>query len=777
YVADTYLTGAVLEFPAGCHNCTPVDLGGNNSDYQVFRQPTAVALDGAGNIYVADFGDAAVKAMPPGCASSSCVTTLGGGFNQPYGVAVDGSGNVYVADSGNNTVKEIPPGCVSSNCVATLGGSFSEVTAVVVDGSGNVYVGDDGAVKEMPPGCSSVSCVTTVGSGFFTGTPLAVDGTGNLYASDGTVVKELPSGCASSNCVITLAGGSTKFYILTGLAVDGSGNVYVEDFYANRIYEWNLATVPSLSFADAKVGLQSGDSPQTVTLRNIGNAPLMFPAPGSGENPGVSPNFALDASTTCPEVTSSPSAGMLAAGASCNLAVDFIPTTSGPLTGPAVLTDNNLNVTDATQSMGLTGTGLATIITPTVTVTPYSSSVLTDEAASVQAVVSTGSGNPTPTGSVTLTSGSYTSAATTLTGGSANIYVPAGSLAAGNDTLTVTYTPDSTSSSTYTTATGTAPLTVTQAIGPCQLVGVNPNPNPESFNAPHDFNGDCKSDVLWRNSATGEVEIWFMNGTTFAGSASLGHVSSAWVIQDVDDFNADGYADILWRNTTTGEVYLWFMNGAMSVGGGSLGSVSSDWRIAGVGDFNGDGSADILWQNNSGELYLWLMNGTTIAGGGIVGNASSGWNVAGIGDFNGDGKADILWRNSTTGEVYLWFMNGSTMTGTLSPGSPTPDWVITAVGDFDLNGMSDILWRNTTTGQVYVWYTYDQGSEVEGGSLDYGLNYVSSDWVIQSVGNYDGGAGGILWRNRTTGEVNIWLDNENASGSPGTPNNTWQIAP
>ena len=37
--------------------------------------------------------------MPVGCASSSCVTTLGGGFNQPYGVAVDASGNVYVADS------------------------------------------------------------------------------------------------------------------------------------------------------------------------------------------------------------------------------------------------------------------------------------------------------------------------------------------------------------------------------------------------------------------------------------------------------------------------------------------------------------------------------------------------------------------------------------------------------------------------------------------------------------------------------------------------------
>jgi hypothetical protein len=67
----------------------------------------------------------AVKEMPAGCASSSCVTTLGGGFNFPFGVAVDGSGNVYVADTDNNAVKEMPAGCASSSCVTTLGGGFS----------------------------------------------------------------------------------------------------------------------------------------------------------------------------------------------------------------------------------------------------------------------------------------------------------------------------------------------------------------------------------------------------------------------------------------------------------------------------------------------------------------------------------------------------------------------------------------------------------------------------------------------------------------------------
>jgi hypothetical protein len=61
----------------------------------------------------------------------------------------------------------------------------------------------------------------------------------------------------------------------------------------------------------------------------------------------------------------------------------------------------------------------------------------------VTVTVNGGSGNPTPTGSVTLTSGTYASGAVTLSGGSAMINIPAGSLAVGMDTLTANYTPDS----------------------------------------------------------------------------------------------------------------------------------------------------------------------------------------------------------------------------------------------------------------------------------------------------------------------------------------------
>jgi hypothetical protein len=101
-------------------------------------------------------------------------------------------------------------------------------------------------------------------------------------------------------------------------------------------------------------------------------------------------------------------------------------------------------------------------VTPTVNVTPASSGMTTAQSLLVTIAVSGTSG--TPTGSVILSSGTYTSSATTLSSGSATITIPAGSVAAGSITLTAKYTPDSASSATYNSASGTASITVTQPV-------------------------------------------------------------------------------------------------------------------------------------------------------------------------------------------------------------------------------------------------------------------------------------------------------------------------
>ena len=99
--------------------------------------------------------------------------------------------------------------------------------------------------------------------------------------------------------------------------------------------------------------------------------------------------------------------------------------------------------------------------TPAVTVAPASASITT--AQSLNASITVAGTNGTPTGSVVLSSGTYSSSATTLSAGSATVTIPANSLAAGSVTLTARYTPDTSSSSTYVSASGTAKVTVTQA--------------------------------------------------------------------------------------------------------------------------------------------------------------------------------------------------------------------------------------------------------------------------------------------------------------------------
>lgn len=117
----------------------------------------------------------------------------------------------------------------------------------------------------------------------------------------------------------------------------------------------------------------------------------------------------------------------------------------------------------------------AELVTPTLTVTPSSSSIARTQALTVKVTVSGGSGNSVPTGSVTLTSGSYTSAALILNGGSATISIPAGSLAVGADTLTVSYTPDSFSASICNSTTGTNSVTVTNEVTVAPAISVTPS--------------------------------------------------------------------------------------------------------------------------------------------------------------------------------------------------------------------------------------------------------------------------------------------------------------
>ena len=279
---------------------------------------------------------------------------------------------------------------------------------------------------------------------------------------------------------------------------------------------------------------------------------------------------------------------------------------------------------------------------------------------------------------------------------------------------------------------------------------------------PNDFNGDTQSDVLWRNTSTGEVYVWLMGGGGVTGSASAGTVGDPnWQIAGTGDLNGDGKTDVVWRNTVTGETYLWTMNGA-SVSAGAIMTTVADlnWQIAGIGDLDGSGKADIVWRNTStGDNVVWFMNGSTIAS--VVylpAIADQNWQIAAVSDVNGDGKADLVWRNKISGENYFMLMNGGTVLAQgYLPSVADQNWKIAGAGDLDGNGANDIVWRNAVTGEIYAWLM-----DVIPGGLNIGSKGslpMVSDLNWQPVGFGDMTADGkadIAWYNTGNGQTYLW---------------------
>ncbi len=236
-----------------------------------FDDPQGLAFDAAGDLYVANGGNNTVSVLSPTGGTGGtwgAAHTFASGFQDPIGLAFDSAGNLYVAnaydsetDSYGTTVSEVPKG---SETPVTFASGLHDPGALAFDAAGNLYVADavDNAVSEVSPAGELINTI----SGFHSPEALAFDAAGNLYVanfvSNNAVSEVSPAG------VVTAFADASAFNTASGLAFDAAGNLYVSSYEGNAVSK--LSETVSVPFT------LGGTAVSGTTVSGITASPLVF---------------------------------------------------------------------------------------------------------------------------------------------------------------------------------------------------------------------------------------------------------------------------------------------------------------------------------------------------------------------------------------------------------------------------------------------------------------------------------------------------------------------
>gem|GEM_PF-1057744 len=410
YVADS-ASKTVIKYAPGATG-TGAGSAATSTTLQSFTNPAAVAVDALGNTFVADASTGFVTVI----SSSGISKTLSTIFNSPDGLAIDALNNLYVADAGAKTITEIGSNLVAARTMTSTG--LTSPAGLAVDGSGNVFVADSSTGTIVRVDAQTLAR-TTVSSAATTPHAVAVDAAGNLLIADTTSNQVLAVPANTANPAFSVASGIPG----NSLALDSAGNVYTASA-ANQVLE--LQRTQGTSTYNGV-----GAAPSSFSLLSTGNTAANL----SLTDPDTT-NFALSVATnaTC---TGSASALAVVPGGACTFTSSFTPTARLNYTNAATFTGNAANaLLGAPPTLEIVQVGNNAPFPVSVSLgAPTPSPAFVGNTVTLTVAVSSTFGNPS--GTVTFSVDGTALTPTTVVSGAASATVSG--LAAGSHAIAATF--------------------------------------------------------------------------------------------------------------------------------------------------------------------------------------------------------------------------------------------------------------------------------------------------------------------------------------------------